>query len=156
MARVLVLIGLLMFLSLGAAGFSHVYQDTVTDTQNETLVENETITVTVNQTNPVGNTSTDNVYNESVTVRQDGSIVSSNDGANWQWRTGNGQLFVPEGSAMVNGSANVTYQYREPSAGQRAVKNVGIVPFLFSESIAIMTGFILLLLAVLQMAGTRR
>lgn len=163
MARVLVLIGLLIFLSFGAAGLSSVYQDTVTETQNETTIDNETFTVTINTTHSFNNTDTDNVFNDSVRVFQEdilgmiGTVeVESENGSNWVWHEGNGQLFVPEGSDLENGTANITYRYREPAPEQRAIKNIGVTPFQFSESLAIMAGFILLVLAVLQMAGTRR
>lgn len=155
MARVLVVIGLLVFLFIGAYSLSAAYEDTVTDANDQITVDNETITIAYNTTNSVGNTSNDNIFNESVEVYQNGTQIQSNGGDNWEWRTGNGQLYVPNGSALDEGDAEITYRYTPPTDEQETVKNIATVPWLFSETLAVVVGFILVMLAIVQLSGRR-
>lgn len=157
MARVVALVGVLVFGFIALHGVAAHYDQTVTNSQPQITVENESFVVTHDTTHAFDDSNRDAVYNDTaVEVYQNGSQVAASSGDNWRWNAGNGTLYVPSGSELTDGDdASITYRYTEPTGEQKAVRDIALVPFQLGEGIGILVGAALLLLAV-SLLGRQR
>lgn len=154
--RAVIVVSVLVILFLGIGAVATQYQDTVRDTQPLNTIENETFTVSAGDTLSLDESNRDVVYNDSVTVRQNGTTFDPAGNYTWRGDTGDGQLEIPTDTGLTDGdSANITYSYRVPSESQSITKSIGMIPFELAEELALIGGFILMLgaLAMLLKGG---
>lgn len=156
MSRVVAVVGVFIVLFAGLYGLSAHYETTVTESNNQTEIVNESFTVQEGFNHEFSESRRDVVYNDTIEVYQNGSEIQSNNGDNWKWRAGTGELYVPNGSQLVDGDeAAITYRYTEPTTEQRVAKDVTMTPFRLGEGMTLIGGIVLLLLA-LALAGRQR
>jgi len=142
MHRVVAVIGALVIGLLAISAIGAQYETAVTGAQPAQQVTNESFTVDVGTTHVLNESRRDVVYNDTVTVYQNSTEI---DASEYRWQPGNGTLFVPSDSALTDGqSANITYQFTEPTGEQRIARDVGLLPAQLGEGLGILAAAALL------------
>lgn len=146
MARVVAIVGVLVFAFVAVGAVATQYESTVEESQNTTIIANETFTVQTGAINTFVESNRDVVYNDTVTVRQNGTEIEES--GNFTWLAHNGTMRVPPNNEtqLAGGqSANITYRFTEPSNEQRAVRDVALVPLELVEGLVLIAAAALLL-----------
>lgn len=138
-----------------AAGGAIAMDDATEDTTSLTTVENESFTPE-NGSNDLENSNLEGAYygNEStVTVYNNSSVVEPS--GNYSWQQSNGTVDVENQSYLDNrSSANISYEYREPSERKLAlvrIMSVALGPL--AEGLIIVMGLALVLVSLRAFGG---
>lgn len=125
--RLFALVAIAVILMAGVGAVQSAYRSSVSESQPETTVTNETFTVSEGSVTTLSESNRDVVYNDTVTLRQNGTVFDQS--GNYSWLEANGTIQVQAGSGLTDGaSANITYGYHVPENEQRLTRDLALVP----------------------------
>lgn len=153
---IFVFFGLAIMLAVGVGALGVQYDDSVTDTGEETDIVNETFTVTNGATIELAESNRDVIYNQTVTVR---NVSDANDpvvepSGNYTWHESNGTITINATSTFNDGdTAGIDYTFWVPRDSQTYVRDIGLEPFRAGDDLMLVLAVAFVAVALLHARG---